>query len=275
MSKNKSTLTPEQNRTLKRLFIRQNWLMFGINYTRMQGISYAYIMQPFLKEIYKDDKEAYFNALKRNASFYNTNPTMSPTIQAVGIAMEEENAISEEFDENSINALKVGLMGPFAGIGDTFFSSTLRVIAAGLGLGFAQQGSILGAIIFLLAFNIPAFTMRWYGAKYGYIYGSKYIQEAIASGVLGIFTKSATIIGLMMIGAMTFTMVKFNVTFQAEIAGNTLVLQDIFDSLLPGLLPLLLTLGCFKLFKKDYSPVKLLIAIFVFAIVLTGLGITG
>lgn len=275
MSKQENKLTPEQNKQLRKLFIRQNWLMFGINYTRMQGISYAYIMQPFLREIYKDDDEKYYNALRRNASFYNTNPTMSPTIQGISIAMEEENAAVDDFDENSINALKVGLMGPFAGIGDTFFSSTLRVIAAGLGLGFAQQGSILGAIIFLLAFNIPAFTMRWFGAKYGYIYGSKYIQEAIKSGVLNIFTKCASIVGLMMIGAMTFTMVSVNVTLQGDIAGNTLVLQDILDSLIPGLLPLLLTLGCFKLFRKDYSPVKVLIGIFVLAIILTGLGITG
>ena len=54
--------------------------------------------------------------------------------------MEEEYAKDpENFDPDSINAVKTSLMGPLSGIGDSLFQGTIRVIAFGLGVQLAQQ----------------------------------------------------------------------------------------------------------------------------------------
>ncbi|WP_370297374.1 PTS system mannose/fructose/sorbose family transporter subunit IID [Rossellomorea marisflavi] len=276
MSNESIKLSAVEKKMLNELFWRQNFLMFGINYTRMQGISYGWVMQPLLKKIYKNDEEEYFESLKRNTAFFNTTPQMAPFIMGLTLSMEEEKSKNkEEFDADSINAVKVGLMGPLAGIGDSFFFGTLRVIATGIALGFSQAGNLLGPLLFLLFYNIPGFAVRYYGSVFGYKLGSKYIQKAMESGLLQSITKAATIVGLMMVGAMSYQMVKFSTIFTAKMGGQDFVLQDILDSIMPGLLPLSLVLGTFVLLRKKVNPIYILIGIFALAIVLTLLGITG
>lgn len=275
MNKNELKLSQDEKKMMNTLFWRQNFLMIGINYTRMQGMGYAYVVQPLLKKIYKN-KEDYYDAMKRNSMFFNTTPQMAPFIMGLGLSMEEENAKSNgEFDTDSINAVKVGLMGPFAGLGDSFFSGTLRIIATGIGLGLAQAGNILGPILYALIFNIPAFLIRYYGGILGYKLGSKYIKEATESGLLQSITKAASVMGLMMVGAMSYSMVKFTTTFQATIGGTNFILQKVLDSVLVGLLPLSTVLIVFSLLRKKVKPVYILLGIVILGFALTFLGITG
>lgn len=270
MYKDKELSTDEQG-MLTSVFWRQNLLMIGINHTRMQGLGYAWIIKPMLKEIYQN-KEDYFSALKRNSAFFNTTPQMASFILGLTLSMEKEKAVNPEFDEESINAVKVGLMGPFAGLGDSFFAGTLRVIATGIGLGLAQAGNILGPILFLLVYNIPSYLIRYYGTKLGYMLGSKYIQEATESGLLASVTKAASIMGLIMVGAMTFQMVNFTTTFQTQLGGQVFVLQKVLDSICLGILPLSIVLICYELLRKKVNPVHILIGIvcFAFLAVITG-----
>lgn len=275
MNKNELKLSKDEKKMMRTLFWRQNFLMVGMNYTRMQGIGYAWSISPLLKKIYKK-KEDYFEAMKRNTMFFNTTPQMAPFIMGLGLSMEEENEKSNgEFDTDSINAVKVGLMGPFAGLGDSFFSGTLRIIATGIGLGLAQAGSILGAILYTLVFNIPAFLIRYYGGVLGYKLGSKYIKEATQSGLLASITKAASVMGLMMVGSMSYSMVNFTTTFQTTIGGSEFVLQKVLDSIMVGLLPLSTVLIVFALLRKKVKPVYILLGIVLIGFVLTFLGICG
>lgn len=269
-------LNSDERKTLLKLFWRQNWLMFGINYVKMQGITYGWILQPMLKKIYGKDHDGYIEALKRNTAFFNTTPQMAPFIMGLTLAMEEENAKApKSFDVSSINAVKVGMMGPLAGIGDSFFFGTLRVIATAIALGFTQTGSILGPLLFLLIFNVPGFFVRYYGGLLGYKLGNKYIQKAMASGLLSSITRAASIMGLIMVGALSYQMIKFGTVLHLDMNNQKLVLQNILDSIMPGLLPLGLVLGCFSLIRRRVSMITLLIGIFIFATILTLLGITG
>lgn len=275
MIKNELKLSKDEKKMMRTLFWRQNFLMIGINYTRMQGMGYAWTIEPLLRKIYKN-KEEYYEALKRNSMFFNTTPQMAPFIMGLGLSMEEENVKSNgEFEADSINAIKVGLMGPFAGIGDSFFSGTLRIIATGMGLGLAQAGNILGPILFLLVYNIPGFIIRYYGGVLGYKLGSKYIKEAIQSGLLQSITKAASIMGLMMVGSMSYQMVKFSTTFQATIGGTNFDLQNILDSIIIGLLPLSAVLICFILLNKKVKSMYILLGIIILGFILTLLGICG
>lgn len=273
MIKSELKLSKDEKKMMRTLFWRQNLLMTGINYIRMQGMGYAWTLKPLLKKIYKNEEE-YYEALKRNSMFFNTTPQMAPFIMGLTLSMEEENANSNgEFDADSINAVKVGLMGPFAGIGDSFFYGTLRIIATGIGLGLAQAGNILGPILFLLVYNIPGFIIRYYGGVLGYKLGSKYIREATESGLLQSITKAASIMGLMMVGSMSYQMVKFSTTFKANIAGADFDLQKVLDSIMIGILPLSAVLVCFILLTKRVKPMYILFGIIILGFILTIMGV--
>ncbi|MFV0575898.1 MAG: PTS system mannose/fructose/sorbose family transporter subunit IID [Vibrio sp.] len=264
----------EEKKLLRQLFFRQFQLLGSMNYTRMEGLSYGWALAPALKKIYPQP-EQYLEALKRNSQFFNTNQIMAPFIMGLTLSMERENASQANFDSSSINSLKVALMGPFAGVGDSFFYGVLRIIATGIAIGFSTQGSIIGPLLYLLIYNIPSLLIRYYGGTMGYKLGSKYIAEATESGLLNCITKGAAIMGLMMVGAMSASMVSLNFTWATEVAGQPFVLQDIMDKICLGLMPLTLVLGSFYLLNRKVSPNTVLILLIAIGFICAGLGLVG
>lgn len=262
-----------EKKLFRQLFIRQFPLLGSMNYTRMEGLSYGWALAPMLRKIYSGEPHRYLESLKRNSQFFNTNQHIAPFIMGLTLSMEKENAVNPHFDTSSINGIKVALMGPFAGVGDSFFYGVLRIIATGVAIGLASQGNPLGPLLFLLIYNIPSLLLRYYGGVMGYRLGSKYITDATQSGLLGCITKASTIMGLMMVGAMSASMVKFTTTFKTTIAGQPFVLQDILDKICVGLIPLLLVLLCLKLLNKKVSPNKVLIMLIVIGFGAAGVGI--
>ncbi len=258
-------LNPEEKKTVKTLFWRHMWIMQGINWVRMQGCTLPWILQPILRKIYKDDDQ-YWAAMKRHSVFFNTTPQMAPFILGLATSMEEENAKNPgDFEPESINGVKVSLMGPFAGIGDSFFTGTFRIIATGLALGLCQAGNILGPILFLIAFNIPSVIFRWFGAILGYKLGGKYISEAAESGLLQSITKACGIMGLMMVGVMAAQNVSFTIAAAPVLGGQALNIQSLLDQILLGLLPVGFIFGCLKLLKKKVNPIWIICGILIFS----------
>lgn len=263
---------PGDKKMFRQLFFRQFQLLGSMNFTRMEGLSYGWALAPMLKKIYPDPHR-YLEALKRNSQFFNTNQHFAPFIMGLTLSMEKENASNPDFDTASINGIKVALMGPFAGVGDSFFYGVLRIIATGIAIGLASQGNILGPLLFLLIYNVPSYLLRYYGGVMGYRLGSKYIAEATQSGLLSCITKASSIMGLMMVGAMSASMVKFTTTFQTTIAGQPFVLQEILDKICVGMIPLLLVLGCLRMLNKKVSPNTVLILLIAFGFGTAALGI--
>lgn len=273
---NKLILSREEKKDINTLFWRQMTVMAEMTYIRMQGPGFGWSLMPLLKKIYKDDEKAYYEALQRNMMYFNTNPSFVPFIQGIVYSMEKENAKKTiEYFNESVNGLKIGLMGPLAGLGDSFFTGTLRVIAAGVGMGMAMSGNILGPILFLLIYNIPFYFVRYYGTVVGYKLGSSYIQEATQSGILKSITKGCTLLGMMMIGAMTYLNVPFKLTVVNELAGAKFDLQAVLDSIMKGILPLALVLVSLVLLKKGKSTNWLLIMLLILSVIAGGLGIAG
>lgn len=280
MTKNEMlTLNKNERKLISKMFWRNQYLMFCTSYTKQQGTTYGWLMAPFLEKIYGKDTDEFYEAMGRHLDFFNTAPAMNGFIGALAVSMEEENKAAadkgELFDATSIPALKTSLMGPLAGIGDAIYLSVLRVIATGIALGLSQQGNILGPILFLLVVNVPNMLIRWYTTVIGYKAGGQFISDAMKSGTFAAITKGAAVLGLIMTGAMTAQFVSFRTTFTAEFANTTFNLQQVFDSIMPGLLPLGITMLCFAYLKKYNRPVTALVAIFLISIVLTVLGIAG
>lgn len=255
-----------------KLFLRSCTLDASWNYERMQNLAFGFMMAPVIERLYLN-KEDRADALQRHLEFMAVTPHISTVIVGVATAMEEENARNDHFDVTSINAVKTGLMGPLAGIGDAFFWGTLKLIAAGIGISLAQQGSILGPIFFLLIINVPAFLARFYGLKLGYQYGSRLFENAQGGALISQITHSATIVGLTTIGAMVASMVNFELPFQVGTGEFAKPIMDYVNEIMPSLFPMLFFLLAFVLLGKKVKTTSLLIGLIVICIVLAYFGI--
>ena len=146
---------------LNACFIRSNLLQGSWNFERMQALGYAFGIVPAIRRLYPEGSQERKDAIKRHLEFYNTQPFVTAPILGVNLAMEEERANGAPIDDAAINGVKVGLMGPLAGVGDPIFWGTLRPICAILGIGFAQNGSWLGPILFFVLFNAVRLFVRY------------------------------------------------------------------------------------------------------------------
>lgn len=266
------TLTKEEKKLVKELFWNSFILENSYNYERQQALGFAVGMWPAIKRFYKT-KEERADALQRHMAIFNTTPHVVGAITGITAALEKEASQNPAFDKSIINNVKVGLMGPFAGIGDSIFQGTLRIIASGIGISLCQQGSFLGPILFLLIFNIPHIIIRYALTVLGYKSGTKLLDNAKDSGVLQMLSKGATIVGLMVIGAMSASMVAMSTPLQVTLGETTFKIQDYLDQIFPLLLPLLYTVGMFGLLKKGWSSTAILLITIVIGVVGVFVGI--
>ena len=259
---NKFNLSAEDKKMCNSMFWRTMTLSATYNYETMQALGFMYAMMPAINRFYKTEEERKA-AIKRHNEIFNTTPTMGGMITGLAASMEKEAAENPDFDTASISAVKVALMGPFAGIGDSLFWGTVRVISLGIGISLAASGSILGAIMHLVLYNVPAHILRFYGLRAAYALGGNLMSNASESGLMGVITKGAGIVGLMTVGAMTVTMVSCNIPLVVELQGSQIVVQDALDAIFPNLLPLLITYICYVALKKDVKPWVIMIVMFV------------
>ncbi|EOH74442.1 MULTISPECIES: PTS system mannose/fructose/sorbose family transporter subunit IID [Enterococcus] len=273
MSKIGNDLTKEEKKLVRQMFWRSQTLYVSVNPAKQGANGFCYSMMPFINAFYKEEDQRK-EALVRHMSYFNTTVPMVSFIMGIAASMEKENSEKANFDVASINAVKTSLMGPLAGIGDSIFWGVWRVISAGIAVGLATSGNVLAPLVFLALFNIPQWLTRYYGAFLGYSLGSKYIERLYSEGLIGILTKGASMVGLMMVGAMTSSMVVFQTKLSFAMQGETVMkLQEMLDQIFVGIVPLLLTLLCYYLLKKKFSITVLMLGIIVLGIILSALGI--
>ena len=275
-------------------FIQGSW-----NYERMQNGGFAFSMIPAIKKLYKS-KEDRSAALQRHLEFFNTHPYIASPIIGVTLALEEERANGAPVDDVAIQGVKVGMMGPLAGVGDPVFWFTVRPMLGALGASLALGGNILGPIIFFVAWNLIRWGFMWYTQEFGYKAGSA-ITDDLSGGLLQDVTKGASILGMFVLAALVQRWVNISFTptiskiqlsegayiewDKVEMTGPGLqqlfgeinsgkalsdikvtTLQNNLDQLIPGLAGLLLTLFCMWLLKKKVSPIVIILGLFVVGI---------
>ena len=290
----------------QKVWWRSTFLQGSWNYERMQNLGWAYALIPAIKKLYtsKEDRAA---ALERHLEFFNTHPYVAAPIIGVTLALEEERANGAEIDDTAIQGVKIGMMGPLAGVGDPVFWFTVRPILGALGASLAMAGNIVGPLLFFFGWNIIRMAFLWYTQELGYKAGSE-ITKDLSGGIIQKITKGASILGMFILAVLverwvsiTFTVnlpatqlsegayiefPKGNVT-GTELQGilgdvasglsltstQTNTLQGQLDSLIPGLMGLLLTFFCMWLLKKKVSPITIIIGLFVVGIVASFFGI--
>nr|WP_147675317.1 PTS system mannose/fructose/sorbose family transporter subunit IID [Numidum massiliense] len=259
---------------LKRVFWRSFQMEFSWNYERQMNLAYTYAMIPVLKKLYKK-KEELAQALQRHMEFFNTTPHIVTMMLGISTAMEEQHVKDKNFDPDTINNVKASLMGPLAGLGDSFFWGTLRLIATGIGTSLALQGNILGPILFLLVFNIPHILLRYVLTGLGYKMGTGFLQRLQKNGTMSHLTYGAAILGLIVIGGMSASMIEMHVPLTIGSGKGATAVQDIINDIMPGLLPLGAFWLIYWLLGKEVKATTILLGIAVVGILGAWLGVLG
>lgn len=232
-----------------------------------------FTMMPLLKKLYKRQPEKLKESLVRNNELYAIADQFHEFVAGILISMEEQNAKTDDFDTSAISNVKVALMGPLAGVGDSFFLGTLRVIAIGVGASLMAEGNPLGILMFLLVWNVPCFLLKYFGTFWGYRLGADFITKAAESGIMQKIMEAAGIIGMMAIGAMSVTTVHTNFALPIGSGDAATTLQAVLDSIMPCCAAMGLTWGMYALLRKKVHPLLLIFGIMAVCIVLTGLGV--
>ena len=290
----------------KKVWWRSQFLQGSWNYERMQNLGWAYSLIPAIKKLYttKEDQAA---ALERHLEFFNTHPYVAAPIMGVTLALEEERANGIEIDDAAIQGVKIGMMGPLAGIGDPVFWFTVRPILGALGASLAASGNLVGPLLFFFGWNAIRMAFLWYTQEFGYKAGSE-ITKDMSGGILKDITKGASILGMFILAVLVQRWVSINFTVNlpgkqlaegayinfpegpvsgAELKGilgqalgglsldkiQPQTLQGQLNSLIPGLMGLLLTFLCMWLLKKKVSPIAIILALFAVGIAARFFGI--
>ena len=290
----------------KKVWWRSTFLQGSWNYERMQNLGWAYSLIPALKKLYTK-KEDQIAALERHLEFFNTHPYVAAPIMGVTLALEEERANGVEIDDAAIQGVKIGMMGPLAGIGDPVFWFTVRPILGALGASLAASGNLVGPLLFFCGWNAIRMAFLWYTQEFGYKAGSE-ITKDMSGGILKDITKGASILGMFILAVLVQRWVSINFTVNlpgkqlaegayinfpegpvsgAELKGilgqalgglsldkiQPQTLQGQLNSLIPGLMGLLLTFLCMWLLKKKVSPISIILALFAVGIAARFFGI--
>ena len=293
MAENKKVKLEKSDRF--NIMLRSQFLQGSWNYERMQNGGWAYAIIPALKKLYpnKDDASA---ALKRHLEFFNTHPYIAAPILGVTLALEEERANGAPVDDAAIQGVKVGMMGPLAGIGDPVFWFTVRPILGAIAASLAAGGSLIAPLFFFIVWNVIRVAFLWYTQEFGYQKGAE-ITKDLSGGLLQTITKGASILGMFVMGILVQRWTKINFSMNVskvplskgayiefpkgsinstqlqKILGDVgkglsltpekvTTLQNNLDELVPGLAALLLTFLCMWLLKKKINPILIIFGLF-------------
>ena len=253
-------LNPEDKKMINSVAWRMMTGSGPYQFEKMQALSYLYAMVPVIKRYYKDDKEKRIEAYKRHWELWNTTPQVAGFVAGLSAAMEREASLNPDYDVSSINATKVALMGPLAGIGDTISWSTLMYLFIGLFLPLAKQGNPLGGIGPIVLLTVICFGIGYFLTSKCYTFGYSFAENMLKSGLVNMIITGASILGLFMMGGLAATYVTVSTPIKFVTSTYTTTLQSILNSIAPGILPLIVVLciwGYLAKVKRNYFAATL------------------
>ena len=249
---------------LRRLGIRSIAEQAGFSFERMQAPGFTWSMLPCFEKLYPVSKKDMSEFMTYNMEFMNTEMHMATFLMGLELSMEERHT-----DRNLIAGIRNGLFGPLAGLGDAIFWFTVLPISAGICCSLAQDGSVLGPILYIAIWFFMAISRIWF-AEAGYNVGSRLIENI--GTTTKYLTEAAGILGMMVVGGLIPSYV--SVAFSDDLVfgvGSTTV-QSVFDNIMPNVLPLALVFLVFWLFKKKANVLAIILGIIAFGILMSFLG---
>lgn len=283
-------MTEDKTRLLTRNDVVRGWSRYYLcaevssGFERLTAPAFSFGMISVLNKLYGDSPEELNKALKRHLMFYNSEASWGSMVFGISCALEEEraimmrtNATEEELEASAemISNLKVGLMGPLAGIGDSVNHGMIRPLLMSLFIPLAAAGSWIAGVAPLMIWGIAISALAYILSTKGYELGKKSVANILQSGMLTKFINMASVLGLFMMGALSSTYIKLSTAIMWENAvGESVKLQDMLDGLFPNVLPLVMVFGVYFYIKK-FGPkyVRILLGLLAIAMILSFLRI--
>lgn len=267
---------PKVKKDLWRILWRSNLIQGSTNVVVQQAHGVIYTFAPLFEEIYKDDEEERHAAYQRHSVYYLSNPYTSAIVWSLVYILEKKRAADKNsVSSESIENMKVALMGPLAAIGDTLFQGSLGTIISAICMGMAMDGSPFGAVLQFFLWGALLWVAKYLFTFVTYNKGESFITELLTTNAFAKLTEVIQIVGLMMMGVLTSTTITFNLNWIVKTGEvETNIQQGLFDKLLPGLLPLVILFTTFHLIKdKRISPDKIIYGMMVLGIIMSYLGL--
>ena len=240
----------------------------------MQTFGYLTSMLPIVEELYKDKAEQK-EAMQTYTAFFNTEPQLGALVVGITAGLEEARANGDAVDGETINGMRAGLMGPIAGIGDSLVVGTLIPVLLGIALGLSKGGNPIGALFYILVWNVLIYGGMRFAYFKGYELGDKAVEFLVGPKGQAL-RKAISVIGGMVIGAVAATWVSVTTSLELKNADGEafLKLQEKIDGVYPGLLAAgFITLCWWLMAKKKVSPNLVMLLLVVIALIGVALGI--
>jgi mannose/fructose/N-acetylgalactosamine-specific phosphotransferase system component IID/mannose/fructose/N-acetylgalactosamine-specific phosphotransferase system component IIC len=246
------------------------------SFSRLQSVAYCISFIPALKKLYGNDPEEYSAALQRHLMFFNTQGIWGSVIHGITLAMEEQRAMGAPIGADAITGIKSGLMGPFAGIGDTIDWSTLFPLFTILVLPLAEAGNIMGPILQFVLMTATLFIEGTIFSRTGFRLGTRAALNILQGSAINTFISVASVMGLFMMGGLSASMVKVVTPIYIPTTGTPVQIQtDVLNKIAPGLLSLATVLGTFRFLQSGNSMTKATLVLLVIGLVAGAVGIIG
>ena len=273
------TVKTENQITLSKKDLNKSWwywVCWGqicYNYERMMGLGFCQSMIPVLKGLYGDDKEKLAEGMTRHLTFYNTENTWGAVIPGIVASLEEGRANGQDIDDETIDNLKTGLMGPLAGLGDSITQSLVKVILLSIAIDMAVQGSIVGVLIFVLGFSAYALGVSHFVYFQGYKFGKTAIMKILGNGMIKDMTEALGALGMMILGGLIANNIPVKTALTYSLQGMSTEVQGMLDSILPNLLSVATFGVVVYMLRKGWKPTKIRISLMLASVVLGFFGI--
>ena len=267
---------------IRKMFWRSGAMYASVNPVTMGGAGFCYAMIPFINHFYKNDEKKRREALARHVSYFSTTVPLASFVMGIAGSMEKENSEKPDFDANAIGSIKTSLMGPLAGIGDSLVVGTVIPILLGIALGFAEGGSPLGPLFYIIVWNATSIWFQKFVYFKGYELGGSAVELLVGQKATA-FRESVLVMGQVIVGAMAASWVSIstNLVIAQSYDAETGKLTDVtLGSKLDGAFPKILTM-LFVLFawwlmaKKNITPIKVLLLFVVIGFVGSVVGFLG
>ena len=239
----------------------------GWNYERMMNVAYVHAILPAMIKMYGDDSDVLRDMLQMEMQFYNTSPFLSAIITGMDLSLQNESGTKSK---EAVAAIKTGLMGPFAAVGDSLFGAVIPTILGSLAAYMGMKGNPIGVIIWLLC-AIVILGLRYFELPIAYREGKKLVSNV--GNLLNNLTDAATLLGVFVIGGLIPTVVNVIVPFKLTIGKKSLAIQaDMLDQILPALVPIaLVALAYWLLGRKKMNSTRVIWVFLIGSIVLYSL----
>jgi len=263
-------------RDLWKTYIYSLAIESGNSTTKQEAPGIVQGMIPVIEKVY-DDKEGKIEAYERHTQLFLTEGRMAALCIGIASAMEERYAKKRDIDPDSINAIKVALMGPLAGVGDSLLHGTLRPIMAGLACSMVAASnytSALGPILFIVVMAVAGLLIRYFGIFNGYASGLSLVGRMQEGGMLDKLTQYAGIAAFIVCGGFISALVYVTFDISYSSGDTVIALQEVLDDLMPNLVPLLYTgLMYWLIEKKKINIILLMFLTLLLGVILVYFGV--